>query len=61
MASLFDRLSKFARTPQGRRVIEQATTKAQQFSKDPANRAKIEKLRAEVTKRVSGNRRPPQP
>ena len=44
MASLFAKISKFAQTPQGQRVIRQATTRAQAAAKDPATRAKIEKL-----------------
>jgi hypothetical protein len=44
VASLFNKISKFAQTPQGQRVIRQATTRAQAAAKDPATRAKIEKL-----------------
>lgn len=44
MASIFNKISKFAQTPQGQRVISQAKTRAQAAAKDPATRAKIEKL-----------------
>ena len=44
MASLFAKISKFAQTPQGQRMIRQATTRAQAAAKDPATRAKIDKL-----------------
>lgn len=51
MVSLMSKLSSFARSPQGRRTIEQATRKAQQMAKDPANRAKVEDLRRNLGKR----------
>ena len=41
MASLMNRLSRFARSPQGRRLTSKATTMA----KDPKTRAKIQQLR----------------
>ncbi len=55
MASLFGKLAGFARSPQGRKVIDQASRKAQELAKDPATRAKIDqgtaRVRAEVDKR----------
>ena len=54
MASMFDKLAQFARSPKGQQVIRQVTTKAQQFASDPKNRAKIEDLR----RRFSGGSRP---
>jgi len=48
VASLFDRIAKFAKSPQGQRAIQQATQKAQQFAKDPKNRAKIDQFRARL-------------
>lgn len=59
MASLFDRIAKLARSPQGRRIVTQATAKAQELSKDPATRAKVERVRDEVTRRVNGSRKRP--
>lgn len=58
MASLFGKLAGFARSPQGRKVIDQASRKAQSLANDPATRAKIDKgtarVRAEVDKRRAG-------
>ena len=45
--SLFNRVSKFARSPQGRRLAEEARRAA----KDPRNRARIEQVRARLAKR----------
>ena len=45
MASLFSKLAQLANTPKGRRVISQATQKAQQLAKDPRTRAKIDDAR----------------
>jgi hypothetical protein len=56
---LFDRVARLARSPKGQQVLAQATAKAQQLAKDPATRARIERAREQVTKRVNGNRRPP--
>jgi hypothetical protein len=42
---LIDKIMKFAKSPQGQRAIRQATDKAQQFAKDPKNRAKIDDVR----------------
>ena len=63
MASLFGKLAGLARSPQGQRVISQASRKAQELAKDPATRAKIDKgtarVRAEVDKRRGGGSPPP--
>jgi hypothetical protein len=61
MASLFDRVSRVVRSPQGQRALSQAVGRAQQLARDPANRARIEKLRTEVTRRVNGSRGPRRP
>ncbi len=65
MASLFGKIAGFARSPQGRRVIDQASRKAQELAKDPATRAKIDKgtarVRAEVDKRRGGGTPPSTP
>jgi hypothetical protein len=45
--SLFTKVAKFARSPQGRRLSEQARRAA----KDPRNRARIEQVRARLAKR----------
>ena len=43
-----NKITQFAKSPQGQRAIRQATEKAQQFAKDPKNRAKIDQLRAKL-------------
>jgi hypothetical protein len=48
-SSLFTKLSQFASSPQGQKMIREATGKAQQFAKDPKNRARIEDLRRRFT------------
>ncbi len=58
MPSFLDRITRFTRTPQGRQAAAKAAARAQELAKDPATRAKLEKLRDEVTKRA-GRRRPP--
>ena len=59
MASIFGKLTELARSPQGKKVISQATRKAQQLANDPATRAKIDqgtaRLKAEVAKRRTGS------
>jgi hypothetical protein len=54
VASLFDRVSKIMRSPQGQRIVQQASEKAQQLSKDPATRARVQKVRDQVVRRVGG-------
>jgi conjugal transfer/entry exclusion protein len=44
-SSMFDKITQFAASPKGQRMIRQATGKAQQFANDPKNRARIEELR----------------
>ncbi|MEI4272031.1 hypothetical protein TEK04_09875 [Klenkia sp. LSe6-5] len=56
MASLMNKITQFAKSPQGQRAIRQATDKAQQFAKDPKNRAKIDQLRSRL--QGGGGRRP---
>jgi hypothetical protein len=46
--SLLNRVATFARSPQGRRLAEQARRAA----KDPRNRARIEQVRARLAKRA---------
>jgi hypothetical protein len=45
--TLLSRVATFARSPQGRRLAEQARRAA----KDPRNRARIEQVRARLAKR----------
>ena len=47
MASLFSKVSEFARSPKGRELAE----KAKQAAKDPENRRKIEQLRGRIGKK----------
>jgi len=44
-SSMFDKISQFAKSPRGQQVIRDVAGKAQQFSKDPKNRARIEDAR----------------
>ncbi|SSC24758.1 Hypothetical protein KLENKIAIHU_3376, partial [Klenkia terrae] len=48
VASLISKLTQFAKSPQGQRAIRTATDKAQQFAKDPKNRAKIDQVRSKL-------------
>jgi len=47
MASLIDRLTRLAGSPQGQRLAQ----RAQQLARDPNTRRKIEELRARLMKR----------
>ncbi|MGI8721589.1 MAG: hypothetical protein ACR2JG_05120 [Geodermatophilaceae bacterium] len=51
MASMFGKISQFARSPKGQQVLRQAGAKAQQMAKDPANKAKINDVRSKIAKR----------
>jgi hypothetical protein len=55
MASLFDKVTKFARSPKGQQVISQAAAKAKKVANDPKTRAKIDqgaqRVKSEVAKR----------
>lgn len=53
MASLFNRITRFASSPQGQRAIRQASGKAQQWAKDPKNKARID----DVRRRLPGGNR----
>ena len=53
MPSLFDRLARFARTPQGQRAIRQAQQRGQELARDPRTRAKVDQIRSRFL-----NRRP---
>ncbi|MGY1604317.1 hypothetical protein [Geodermatophilus sp. SYSU D00815] len=44
-SSMFGKVSEFAKSPRGQQLLRDAAGKAQQFAKDPKNRAKIEGLR----------------
>ena len=45
--SLFSRISKFARSPEGRRL----TREAQRLARDPATRRKVDEVRRRLMKR----------
>ena len=47
MASLFGRLIRLARSPQGRRLLAEA----QKAARDPKNRKRLNRLRARTRKR----------
>ena len=47
MASLMSRLSRFARSPQGRKAADQA----KRFAKDPKNRRRVEELRTRFARK----------
>ena len=47
--TLRDRVAAFARSPQGRRLVEEARRTA----KDPRTRARIEQVRARLAKRAT--------
>ena len=57
-ASMFDRISQFAKSPKGQQMIRDVTDKAQQFAKDPKNRQKIEDARRRF---MGGGRGPTRP
>ena len=42
---MFDKAVRWARSPQGQRVIAEAGRRAQQVANDPATRAKVRQLR----------------
>ena len=46
MASIINRIKRFATSPQGRK----AEAKAEQMARDPRNQAKLRKLRARLGK-----------
>lgn len=50
MAGLFDKVAKFASSPQGRSAIN----KAKQAASDPKNRSKINDVVAKVQRRGGG-------
>ncbi|PWJ56460.1 hypothetical protein SAMN06264364_101438 [Quadrisphaera granulorum] len=58
MAGILDKLTRFARSPQGQRAISTATRKAQEMARDPKNRSKIEQLRSRLGGRGSGGTTP---
>lgn len=61
MAGFLSKIARFASSPQGRSAIDKARVKAEQMSKDPATRAKIDKgvgkVRSEVDRRRGGGNR----
>jgi hypothetical protein len=55
VASLFNKVVQFANSPKGKQMIRQATDKAQEFAKDPKNRAKIDDVRRRLQSGRGGN------
>ncbi|CAA9220820.1 MAG: hypothetical protein AVDCRST_MAG52-596 [uncultured Blastococcus sp.] len=53
MVSLFDKVVRFANSPQGKQAVRKATEKAQQLADDPRTRARIDGVR----RRIQGGRR----
>ena len=47
MSSLFNRISRFARSPQGKRMMGQA----QRAARDPKNRQRLSQLRGRLRRR----------
>lgn len=52
MPGLFAKLSKFARSPQGKKLARQA----QDYAKSPEGKAKIAQVREQVAKRGGGGK-----
>jgi hypothetical protein len=52
MASVFDKVAQFARSPKGQQALRQVSQKAQQVAKDPKTKARIDDAR----RRFSGGR-----
>jgi hypothetical protein len=62
MASLFSKAVAFARSPQGQRMISQASAKAKELANDPKTRARIDegaaRVRSQLEKRRGGGPTP---
>jgi hypothetical protein len=52
MASVFDKVAQFARSPKGQQALRQVSDKAQRMAKDPKTKARIDDAR----RRFSGGR-----
>ena len=50
MASLMNRISKFAKSPEGRRAVD----KAKNYASSPEGKRKIEQVRKRFAKRQTG-------
>jgi hypothetical protein len=55
MAGIASKLTQLARSPQGRKLMNEA----QRLAKDPKTRAKIEDARTKLMSRRGGGGRPP--
>ena len=55
MASLFNKIARFANTPQGRRAIKQA----KEFANNPHRRAQAKSAVAKLKARMNGHGRRP--
>ncbi len=51
MASLIDKITRFARSPKGQKMIQEGTEKAQELAKDPKTRSRIEQARRRFSRR----------
>ena len=59
MAGLLGKITAYARTPAGQRVIRTAAQKAQEMAKDPKTRAKVAELRQRAGRRGQTPPAPP--
>lgn len=55
MAPLLSKVTKFLSSPQGKKLTQQATKKAQTMAKDPATRKKVDAAVSGVRKRFGGS------
>ena len=55
--SLMSSLTRFLRSPQGRRMAAKATSKASEYAKSPEGKKRIEQARRQLVER-GGKRRP---
>ena len=52
--SLMNKLTRFARSPQGRKAVDSAT----RYASSPKGKAKIDQVRRQLSSRGAGKRRP---
>jgi hypothetical protein len=52
---IVSRITAFARSPQGQRVITTATRKAQEIARDPRTKEKVQQLRERAAQRRGGS------
>jgi len=56
MASVLNKIQQFANSPKGKQMIRQLSERAQQMSRDPRTRAKIEDVRRRFQSGRAGSR-----